>query len=102
MARRHVLIGAGPGAVAAAEAIRGADPGAEIVLASADPHGYYSRPGLAYYLAKEIPEQSLRPFSPAEFAGLGVTSVTDRAVGLDPAAHTVTLGRVARSPTTVC
>ena len=66
MARRHVLIGGGPGAVAAAEAIRGADPGAEIVLVSADPHGYYSRPGLAYYLAKEIPEQRLRPFSPAE------------------------------------
>ena len=93
MARRHLLIGGGPGAVAAAEAIRGADPGAEIVLVSADPHGYYSRPGLAYYLAKEIPERRLRPFSPAELAGLGVTSVTDRAVGLDPAGHTVTLER---------
>ena len=93
MAPRHVLIGGGPGALAAAEAIHGADPGAEIVLVSADPHGYYSRPGLAYYLAKEIPEKSLRPFSFAELTSLGVTSVTDRAIGIDPAGHTVTLER---------
>jgi NADPH-dependent 2,4-dienoyl-CoA reductase/sulfur reductase-like enzyme len=91
VATRHILIGGGPGSVAAAEAIRGADPGAEILLVSADPHGYYSRPGLAYYLAKEIPEQRLRPFSPVEFAGLGVTQVTDRTVGIDPSSHTVTL-----------
>jgi NADPH-dependent 2,4-dienoyl-CoA reductase/sulfur reductase-like enzyme len=91
MARRHVLIGGGPGAVAAAEAIRTADAGADIVLVSADPHGYYSRPGLAYYLAKEIPEKRLRPFTPKEFTSLGFTSLTDRAVGLDPAGHTVTL-----------
>ena len=77
--------------MAAAEAIRGADAGAEIVLVSVDPHGYYSRPGLAYYLAKEIPEKALRPFSAKEFASLGFTSLTDRAVGIDPAGHTVTL-----------
>ena len=91
MALRYVLVGGGPGAVAAAEAIHGADPGAEIVLVSADRHGYYSRPGLAYYLAKEIPEKSLRPYSPAELSGLGVRLVSDRAVGLDPAGHAVTL-----------
>ena len=91
MARRHLLIGGGPGAIAAAEAIRGADAGAEIVLVSVDPHGYYSRPGLAYYLAKEIPEKALRPFSAKEFTSLGFTSLTDRAVGIDPAGHTVTL-----------
>jgi len=91
MARRHLLIGGGPGAIAAAEAIRSADAGAEIVLVSVDPHGYYSRPGLAYYLAKEIPEKALRPFSAKEFTSLGFTSLTDLAVGIDPAGHTVTL-----------
>ena len=91
MARRHLLIGGGPGAVAAAEAIRTADAGAEIVLVSVDPHGYYSRPGLAYYLAKEIPEKRLWPFTPKELNSLGFTSLTDRAVGIDPAGHTVTL-----------
>jgi len=91
VARRHLLIGGGPGAVSAAEAIRGADAAAEIILVSADPHGYYSRPGLAYYLAKEIPEKRLRPFAPAEFTGLDFTWLTDRAVGIDPAGHAVTL-----------
>ncbi len=69
MARRHLLIGIGPGAIAAAEAIRGADAGAEIVVVGADPHGYYSRPGLAYYLAKESRRsgsgRSRPPSSPA-------------------------------------
>jgi nitrite reductase (NADH) large subunit len=91
MARRHVLIGLGPGAIAAAEAIRGADAGAEIVVVGADPHGYYSRPGLAYYLAKEIPEKWLRPFSDMDFARLRLTIVNERADGIDPGAHRVTL-----------
>ncbi len=91
MARRHVLIGMGPGAIAAAEAIRGADAGAEIVVVGADPHGYYSRPGLAYYLAKEIPEKWLRPFSAEGLAGLGLTIVNERADGIDTKAHRVTL-----------
>jgi NAD(P)H-nitrite reductase large subunit len=91
MARRHVLIGMGPGAIAAAEAIRGADAGAEIVVVGADPHGYYSRPGLAYYLAKELPEKWLRPFSAQGFAGLGLTMVNERVDGIDSKAHQVTL-----------
>ncbi len=61
MARRHVLIGSGPAAMSAAETIRGRDDDAEIVIVGAEPHGYYSRPGLAYYLAKEVPEKRLFP-----------------------------------------
>ena len=91
MARRHVLIGSGPGAVAAAEAIRGADDAAEIVMVGAEPHGYYSRPGLAYLLTREMPESRLYPFTPADFARLRLTPVVGRAVGLDAAAHRVTL-----------
>ena len=48
----------------AAEAIREADADAEIVIVGADRHGYYSRPGLAYYLTREMPEQRLFPFAP--------------------------------------
>ena len=91
MARRHILIGGGPGAIAAAEAIRGADDGAEIVLVGADPHGYYSRPGLAYYLTNEIPEERLFPFTPDDILGVSLNTITERAVGIDPASHTVTL-----------
>ena len=91
MARRHLLIGIGPGAVAAAEAIRETDEAAEIVVVGADHDGYYSRPGLAYYLADEVPEKWLRPFTPAEFARLRLTVIHGRASAIDPSGHRVTL-----------
>ena len=50
--------------MAAAEAIRGADEGAGIVVVGADPHGYYSRPGLAYYLTNELPRGTAPPVGP--------------------------------------
>ena len=53
---QHIIIGAGPAGVAAAETIRataGAD--AQITLISNEPA--YSRMVLPYYLANEIPEQ---------------------------------------------
>jgi NAD(P)H-nitrite reductase large subunit len=89
--RRHVLIGDGPGAMAAAEAIRGADESAQIVVVGADPHGFYSRPGLAYFLTNEMPEKRLFPFSREEIATLGLTFVGERATGVDPAVHRVAL-----------
>lgn len=90
MGRRHVLIGSGPAAIAAAETIRGADRGAEIHLVSAETEGYYSRPGLAYYLAKEVPERALFPFTPRDFAHLDVGLHHERVVGIDPASRRVT------------
>jgi NAD(P)H-nitrite reductase large subunit len=91
MARRHVLIGSGPGAMSAAETIRSRDDGAEIVVLGAEPHGYYSRPGLAYYLAKEVPEERLFPFTHQDIARLNVRLLLERAVHIDPAAHLVTV-----------
>jgi NAD(P)H-nitrite reductase large subunit len=91
MGRRHLLIGSGPAAIAAAEAIRGADSDAEIVALSADPHGYYSRPGLAYYLANELPEKGLFPFTPQDIRRLDMQLLLERAVRIDPTAREVTL-----------
>jgi NADPH-dependent 2,4-dienoyl-CoA reductase/sulfur reductase-like enzyme len=91
MARRHVLIGIGPTAVSAAQAIREHDPAAEITFVAADPHGYYSRPGLAYYLAKELPENRLFPFTAQDFSGLQARRVAERAVQIDSSAHEVVL-----------
>ena len=92
MARRHVLIGGGASAIAAAEAIRGADDDADVVLVMADPHGSYSRPGLAYYLSAELPRDRLFPFTRQDFARLRVTVVRDRATGIDGAGQQVMLG----------
>ena len=91
MAGRHVLIGGGAATMAAAEAIREADDGAEIVVVCADPHGYYSRPGLAYFLTHELPEARLFPFTREDLRRLDVAWITETATAVDPAAHRVTL-----------
>jgi NAD(P)H-nitrite reductase large subunit len=91
MARHHLLIGSGPASVAAAQTIRSLDGEAEILMVSADTHGYYSRPGLAYYLAKEVPEDGLFPFSAEELDRLQIRLLHGRAVHVAARAHGVTL-----------
>lgn len=56
---KYVIIGSGVAGIAALEAIRSIDSVGDITLIGDDPHGYYSRPGLAYYLSGEIPDHSL-------------------------------------------
>ena len=55
MPAQYVIIGNGAAGLSAAEAIRQHDGQARIVLLTPEPYLFYSRPGLAYYLAKEIP-----------------------------------------------
>jgi NADPH-dependent 2,4-dienoyl-CoA reductase/sulfur reductase-like enzyme len=88
---RYVIIGSGVAGISAAQQIRRADPAGQIVLVSDDPHGYYSRPGLAYYLTGEVEERFLFPFSEADFRRLGAQRVQARAERIDPAAHRVIL-----------
>ena len=58
---KYVIIGAGVAGLAAIEAIRSVDQAGEITMVSDDPHGYYSRPGLAYYLTGELHDKALYP-----------------------------------------
>jgi NAD(P)H-nitrite reductase large subunit len=58
---RYLLIGTGVAAIAAAEAIQKYDPSGKVTIVGNDPFGYYSRPGLAYYLTGELPEKWLFP-----------------------------------------
>ena len=69
---KHVIIGSGVAGIAALEAIRSVDATGEITLIGDDPHGHYSRPGLAYYLAGEIPDQALFSKRPEDFQKLRV------------------------------
>jgi len=91
MGRRYLLIGTGAAAMAAAETIRDLDTEAAIVAIAGEASGYYSRPGLAYYLAKEVPEKGLFPFSAADIARLDVSVVHASAAGIDRARHAVVL-----------
>ncbi|MCC6260779.1 MAG: NAD(P)/FAD-dependent oxidoreductase [Anaerolineales bacterium] len=58
---KYVIIGAGVAGIAAIEAIRSVDHSGEITMIGDDPHGFYSRPGLAYYLSGELHDKTLYP-----------------------------------------
>ena len=89
MKRRYAMIGAGPASVSAAQAVRSQDADGDIAIIGAEPYGYYSRPGLAYYLADEVPEQQLFPFGAEDFARINAQVILSRAVRIDPAGHQV-------------
>jgi NADPH-dependent 2,4-dienoyl-CoA reductase/sulfur reductase-like enzyme len=91
MPRRYLIVGLGAAGVAAGEAVRHLDPAGEILLISDDPHGYYSRPGLAYYLTGELAKSWLPPFSEADFRRLDLRRLQARAVELHPQAQEVEL-----------
>jgi NAD(P)H-nitrite reductase large subunit len=90
--RRYLIIGSGAAGIAAVESICKHDADAEIILLSAESHGYYSRPGLAYYLIGEINESHLYPFSAKDFQRLGVRPLRARVVNILPEQHLVELG----------
>lgn len=84
MSRRYVILGMGAAGIGAAEAIRSQDKQGEIVCVSAEKEGYYSRPGLAYFLSKELAAKSLFPFSQQDFQNKGIRQLHLNAVRLDP------------------
>lgn len=86
---RFVILGSGVAGIAAIEAIRSVDAAAEIVLASDDPFGYYSRPGLAYYLTGEAGEKQLYPFTTADFQRLKIRYVKGQAAKILREEHQV-------------
>ncbi len=93
MPRRYLIVGIGAAGFAAAETIRDHDPSGNIVILSEDPHGYYSRPGLAYYLTGEVTEELLLPFGRQDLQRLNLRLVRAQATRLDLAAHQVAMDR---------
>lgn len=91
MSAAYVIVGSGVAGFAAAETLRAQAPAARITLVSEDPAGFYSRPGLAYFLSGLIPEDQLFPRSAADLRALGMSWVQARAIALDPSAHRLTL-----------
>jgi len=79
----------GAAGIAAGETIRTYDPKGEIVCISAEQAGYYSRPGLAYYLSKELGERSLYPFTKKDFRNRKLTVYLNTAVRVDTENHEI-------------
>lgn len=88
---RVVIVGAGPAGFSAAETVRKLQPAAKIAVVADDPHGYYSRPGLAYVLTGELPPARLFPIPPRRWEQLAVQRYVARASALDPAARRLAL-----------
>ncbi len=67
------------------------DSQAEIILLSEESQGYYSRPGLAYILTRELNEAQIFPFSRNDFQRLHVRPHIAKAVNILPEEHLVEL-----------
>jgi NAD(P)H-nitrite reductase large subunit len=96
--RRYVIIGTGPAGISASEAIRCHDQSGEILLIGDERYGFYSRPGVAYFLNGEISEQQLFPFSQQDFRRLNVRMLHAKVTRLHPEQHQVELENRTRLP----
>jgi nitrite reductase (NADH) large subunit len=98
MLRRYLIVGSGAAGIAAVEGIRSQDTAGDVTLIGEETDGFYSRPGLAYYLTGEVPEDQLYPFTDGDFARLKVRRLRARATRLHLQAHQVELHDGARLP----
>jgi len=96
--RRDLLVGSGVAGVSAAQTLRSLDPAGEITLVSYDPFGYYSRPGLAYYLTNEISEKHLFPFQEKDWQDLKIRRLRAWVSRLHPAERRLELSDGASLP----
>jgi NADPH-dependent 2,4-dienoyl-CoA reductase/sulfur reductase-like enzyme len=77
----HVVIGAGPAGVRAAETLREHDPGASVTLVSGEPGPPYARMAIPYILSGRIGEDgALQRRDPQHFAGRSIRYLNNRAV----------------------
>ncbi|MEN8261415.1 MAG: FAD-dependent oxidoreductase [Pseudomonadota bacterium] len=90
----HIVIGAGPAGVIAAETIRKHDPGCRITLVGDEPEEPYSRMALPYFLSGHIGEKGthLRK-TKQHYQDSAIECVKDRVVRVDPGRHGVKLER---------
>ena len=92
----YVIIGSGVAGIAAIEAIRSVDSLSSITLIGDDPYGFYSRPGLAYYLTGELHDKALFPRTADDFRKLNFHYLKGRAAKISRAEHMVELADASR------
>ena len=88
----HVIIGAGPAGVIAAETLRKNDASCSIKIINDEPEPPYSRMALPYYLVDNIDEAGayLRK-SPNHYAANHIDVIRDKVESVDTGAHSLTL-----------
>ena len=80
---RYVIIGTGVAGISAVEAIRSVDRSGEIIMLGDDPRGYYSRPGLAYFLTGELQDKALFPKTREDYAKMNFVFKMTRVLEID-------------------
>ena len=89
---QHIIIGAGPAGVVAAETLRKCDPEAAITLIGDEPEPPYSRMAIPYYLIDNVGEAGTYLRGAGEhFATQNIEVVQQRVDRIDAAAKTVIL-----------
>lgn len=89
---KHVIIGAGPSGVVAAEQLRKLDRSATITLVGDEPEPPYSRMALPYFLVKQIAEEGTYLRKGADhYRAQGIDVVQDRVTAVDRSAKRLTL-----------
>jgi len=79
---KYVIIGSGVAGIAAIEAIRSLDPTNSITMLGDDPHGFYSRPGLAYYLTGELHDKALFPRTADDYRQMNFQFIKGRVLNI--------------------
>ena len=87
----HVIIGSGVAGIAAIEAIRSVDSTSPITLIGDDPYGFYSRPGLAYYLTGELHDKALFPRTAEDLRKLNFRYIRGRVTKISREEHQLEL-----------
>lgn len=88
----HVILGAGPAGVTAADTLRRTDPDCRITLLGDEPGPPYARMAIPYLLAERIEATGTRlRRDPGHYRNQRIEVIHDRAVGLEPAAHRLRL-----------
>ncbi len=89
---QHLIIGAGPAGVVAAETLRKCDPDCDIAIIGDEPEPPYSRMAIPYYLIDNIEESGTYLRDPsARFTAQNIEVVQQKVGSVDTSAKTVTL-----------
>lgn len=89
---KHVVLGAGPAGVIAAETLRRADPGATVTLVCGEAEAPYSRMALPYLLAEDVGEDGTHlRHGEGHYDSLGIELRQGRVASIAPDKGKVTL-----------
>jgi NAD(P)H-nitrite reductase large subunit len=94
----HAIIGSGVAGIAAIEAIRSFDSDSNVTLIGNDPYGFYSRPGLAYYLTGELHDKALFPRTPEDLRKLNFRYIKGKVTKISRAEHVLELKNESHIP----